>query len=231
MYRCSVTGMRCQFQSTPPMRVATCLLLLLQRWRTDFNPRHPCGWRPAPLYLFPGFLNFNPRHPCGWRRFFPFSCFRVITFQSTPPMRVATSVTKALHPLHQISIHATHAGGDQSEALRTAATSKDFNPRHPCGWRQKGGMFLLVLSTFQSTPPMRVATSGMSLAEQEGFISIHATHAGGDLPPLAKYFFPTKFQSTPPMRVATDAVALVLQTEYISIHATHAGGDGNALAN
>ena len=141
-------------------------------------------------------------------------------------MRVATREQGVGILRGGISIHATHAGGDVSP-VRFGISRRYFNPRHPCGWRPRCHSAVAVFAKFQSTPPMRVATSGMSLAEQEGFISIHATHAGGD----GKVFFPTKFQSTPPMRVATDAVALVLQTEYISIHATHAGGDGNALAN
>ena len=57
----------------------------------------------------------------------------------------------------------------------------NFNPRHPCGWRQEGLLLeYLYANKFQSTPPMRVAT-------QPTF-----TKDGVAL-----------FQSTPPMRVAT----------------------------
>ena len=79
-----------------------------------------------------------------------------------------------------ISIHATHAGGDvtirecgkgdglfQSTPPMRVATRDDgacgnrhdFNPRHPCGWRRQYTGY----------------------KDADGKISIHATHAGGDL--------------------------------------------------
>ena len=97
-------------------------------------------------------------------------------------MRVATQDDKDDAPKGGISIHATHAGGDSN--LR------------PC----QDMPF-----SFQSTPPMRVATLRGQHGQRADDISIHATHAGGD---------------------ATDAVTCCIR--HISIHATHAGGDGQS---
>ena len=79
------------------------------------------------------------------------------TFQSTPPIRVATYTVPAAELRQLISIHATHTGGDgirlrilvmqiliSIHATHTggdvclyAKSDKDiyFNPRHPYGWR------------------------------------------------------------------------------------------------
>ena len=126
-----------QFQSTLPMRGAT------------HHPRSPGG---------PG--NFNPRSPCGERQ------------------RIRMVQAAAL----AISIHAPHAGSDRR--LMTMATTKgDFNPRSPCGERHKMegenkdatnfnprspcGERLAQTCTarglprFQSTLPMRGATSAL----------------------------------------------------------------------
>ena len=79
-----------QFQSTPPMRVATAFLQAFFILPPYFNPRHPCGWRQLadngvmkakhisihathaggdaerPSHRGDDWY-FNPRHPCGWR--------------------------------------------------------------------------------------------------------------------------------------------------------------------
>ena len=101
-----------------------------------------------------------------------------------------------------ISIHATHTGGDLAGHC-TSAELRNFNPRHPYGWRP-GVMGLLIrFKPFQSTPPIRVATlverrvindprdfnprhpygwrqAGQKRHRRLKKISIHATHTGGD---------------------------------------------------
>ena len=124
----------------------------------DFNPRHPCGWRPGkstskhskgkfqstpPMRVATYFIlslgghtkYFNPRHPCGWRlksaSRFP-SC---PVFQSTPPMRVATSLKRQI-----TSTNSFQSTPPMRVATRTAGAGifqqHNFNPRHPCGWRR-----------------------------------------------------------------------------------------------
>ena len=78
--------------------------------------------------------------------------------------------------------------------------------------------------SFQSTPPMRRATSDLVRNYDALMVSIHAPHAEGD-----EYTNPHSmdlpFQSTPPMRRATLAWLLDALEDYVSIHAPHAEGD------
>ena len=125
-----------------------------------------------------------------------------IRFQSTPPIRVATYASLS-PPFHQdISIHATHTGGD-GRGLSCHVRQIDFNPRHPYGWRPIPGFCVVCGKGFQSTPPIRVATGGIIDGAEVISISIHATHTGGDV----IWYYPNaprpQFQSTPPIRVAT----------------------------
>ena len=162
------------FQSTPPMRVATSGMSLAEQ---------------------EGFISIHATHAGG---------DRLKAFQSTPPMRVATD-PGAVNPNNgaRISIHATHAGGDHL-GQRAVTGFHNFNPRHPCGWRPAGTLSHVGWPTiFQSTPPMRVATSIRCSLRPKKIISIHATHAGGDYKGLLDLAYRSG----------------------ISIHATHAGGD------
>ena len=56
---------------------------------------------------------------------------------------------------------------------------------------------------FQSTPPMREATLPTIATAVYHRVSIHASHAGGDLIALGLFATSIWFQSTPPMREAT----------------------------
>ena len=78
-----------------------------------------------------------------------------------------------------ISIHATREGGDAKKLLNAVARG-----------------------SFQSTPPVRAATTARQMAEGRPHISIHATREGGD-----------RFRER-----SFSAIK-------ISIHATREGGD------
>ncbi len=123
-------------------------------------------------------------------------------FQSTPPTRVATlSQCETVIGLN-ISIHATHTGGDLREI-------------QPCCWRflfQSTPPTRVATDTaknrnarykFQSTPPTRVATQKYPQLLLRIQISIHATHTGGDPSIMCPSSCAIVFQSTPPTRVAT----------------------------
>ena len=126
------------FQSTPPSRVATgCYVQPLQiSWRISihttlaggdtrfsagrcstknyFNPHHPRGWRRLRRVFLTKQTDFNPHHPRGWRP--PADKIEppgYLTFQSTPPSRVATVCGQCVSSAPRISIHTTLAGGDQ----------------------------------------------------------------------------------------------------------------------
>ena len=101
-----------KFQSTRPMRDATCMLPSLAQTLENFNPRVPCGTRLTQLVVLLFHFNFNPRVPCGTRllrtnripphyHFNPrvpcgtrlmalAALFAPDSFQSTRPMRDAT---------------------------------------------------------------------------------------------------------------------------------------------
>ena len=58
-----------------------------------------------------------------------------LAFQSTLPVRGATTQFEAIALTYQISIHAPRAGSDRA-ALPARPGEWDFNPRSPCGERQ-----------------------------------------------------------------------------------------------
>ena len=104
-----------KFQSTHPSRGATRAIWIPHSWRKYFNPRAPCGARPRRL------IRPTPRP----------------TFQSTRPVRGATSKKPITELRCQISIHAPRAGRDCSDVARCSC-QRDFNPRAPCGARPQG---------------------------------------------------------------------------------------------
>ena len=100
-----------QFQSTPPIRVATCVLFIPHNPTPYFNPRHPYGWRHTVLTQQYWSCHFNPRHPYGWRQY---DC----------QGRKRSNYFNPRHP------YGWRLPAD--EAMRNGF---DFNPRHPYGWR------------------------------------------------------------------------------------------------
>ena len=112
-----ISGSTGIFQSTRPVRGATLSMEQISPMTLHFNPRAPCGARLAESMHSPYFHhNFNPRAPCGARqqqedlggfdlyfnprapcgaRQFGFSVFlSADTFQSTRPVRGATSTIR-----------------------------------------------------------------------------------------------------------------------------------------
>ena len=145
---------------------------------------------------------FNPRAPCGARRDRPFVESADMEFQSTRPMRGATSCAADLvseqsrvsihaphagrdgrNPLHDlarpVSIHAPHAGRDLRSDVRCHGMYR-FNPRAPCGARPLDSRVYNLACMFQSTRPMRGATVADTPFLEHIIVSIHAPHAGRD---------------------------------------------------
>ena len=146
-----------------------------------FNPRTPCGVRPAGGVHMPMLdPNFNPRTPCGVRpagrdrrraelgisihaplagcdftRALRADAERI--FQSTHPLRGATELIAYAPSVVAISIHAPLAGCDKKPSPSPRRTF-NFNPRTPCGVRLFGISELLHQLLFQSTHPLRGAT-------------------------------------------------------------------------
>ena len=136
------------------MRDATVLNLPKFNKQVNFNPRIPCGMRPASSWVRNTLLiDFNPRIPCGMRQ--P-SCW-------------------VNHAYWSISIHASHAGCDShtiriisnpitfqsTHPMRDATIiggtelirSNNFNPRIPCGMRHVSKLPLLLREYFNPRIP------------------------------------------------------------------------------
>ena len=242
------------FQSTLPVRGATFGRRAGDSGAGYFNPRSPCGERRITfLVCCANCCNFNPRSPCGERRLNVQNIHISFLFQSTLPVRGATNF--------------------EGCNLRY---DKNFNPRSPCGERQ--GMVVLMraftgisihapragsdenalknwstLSSFQSTLPVRGATSKEDKQKMETTISIHAPRAGSDLTGMSDPEKWIRFQSTLPVRGATSfsraafagscyfnprspcgerrgAGRRIRGNRLISIHAPRAGSDIQKLA-
>ena len=145
----------------------------------NFNPRHPCGWRLRYVESSLMQQHFNPRHPCGWRRGDFRGEGKTAVFQSTPPMRVATGAGQPDSEPLLISIHATHAGGDRPLAS-VQSDFRNFNPRHPCGWRRGMVTSCKLHMDFNPRHPCGWRLIEIDADRFVDGISIHATHAGGD---------------------------------------------------
>ena len=168
------------FQSTLSLRRATATRSGQPPMDRHFNPRSPCGERPAPT---------GPRG-------------RAERFQSTLSLRRATLTAHVAHGEGEISIHALLAESDSISPSRRQAAARfqstlslrratfkchiafsflnNFNPRSPCGERPLRSGNNHQTHEFQSTLSLRRATSGKSRSLKGFGISIHALLAESD---------------------------------------------------
>ena len=124
-----------EFQSTHSLRSATSVLISGLFPGGCFNPRTPCGVRPA-------------RASC------PSSC---LPFQSTHSLRSATNTKRKKGNNYEVSIHALLAECDYERHIRITY-QKGFNPRTPCGVRRGIRNRPARFHLFQSTHSLRSAT-------------------------------------------------------------------------
>mgnify|MGYP000868280404 CR=1 FL=1 len=157
-----------------------------------------------------------------WDRLVPVAS---LEFQSTHPVRDATmTLIILIRSTLGISIHASRAGCD-TVWINSNYSSKYFNPRIPCGMRRLQLISKPRCVIFQSTHPVRDATTidkGLKLSIH---ISIHASRAGCDQKPTFKNSTNFGFQSTHPVRDATKPYMYTYDRIKISIHASRAGCD------
>ena len=183
-----------------------------------FNPRTPCGVRPAPAFCPSSFLRF----------------------QSTHSLRSATSPLKESNKKSRVSIHALLAECD----IRLWLISRflySFNPRTPCGVRHVLPALADIDMVFQSTHSLRSATAWLQWDNAQAPVSIHALLAECDRPIKSKtknnnsfnprtpcgvrlHGFPVRvvvsmFQSTHSLRSATGPPNFDFSTVKVSIHA------------
>ena len=119
------------------MRGATAGINLSQGIVSHFNPRSPCGERPAWNWLRAGAGHISIHAPrAGSDRSLRVAENAKSEFQSTLPVRGATYRRQGVDPVAFISIHAPRAGSDPDSPARPRAPF-NFNPRSPCGERQR----------------------------------------------------------------------------------------------
>ena len=131
----------------------------------DFNPRTPCGVRPPMVKKFHQLFKISIHAPlagCDGKRILDMSISKIsihaplagcdkrkhdqhiirFQFQSTHPLRGATidDIQPSADGSELISIHAPLAGCDQPSFYRKP-TRQYFNPRTPCGVRQRASGF------------------------------------------------------------------------------------------
>ena len=127
--------------------------------KIDFNPRSPCGERLSPCINCAKVIVFQSTLPVWGATAFDHSRFAATAisihaprvgsdpmrsphfshpclFQSTLPVWGATLVWQHWEEFCGISIHAPRVGSDP-EALADFIKDLDFNPRSPCGERQR----------------------------------------------------------------------------------------------
>ena len=168
--------------------------------------------------------NFNPRAPCGARPETNKPLKTAGKFQSTRPVRGATSDGSAGRPCGPISIHAPRAGRDiylvpQVGVLFVISIHAPRAGRD-CGLRIKPrGKGISIHA------PRAGRDGYRGLAIYFTKISIHAPRAGRDRRPDLLSGMLSGFQSTRPVRGATSGTVSKCANIYISIHAPRAGRD------
>ena len=97
--------------------------------------------------------------------------------------------------------------GATRQLAREFADERYFNPRSPCGERLIAVFVSELNVAFQSTLPVRGATSLKTVANVDDFpISIHAPRAGSDTVNGENIEDVRQFQSTLPVRGATSRI-------------------------
>ena len=144
--------------------------------------------------------HFNPRTPCEVRLQPAVSFSTLHLFQSTHPMRGATFCIGYCFSTNSISIHAPHARCDlrASQPLLSLCISIHA-PHARCDVGKIVGRS--ASGRFQSTHPMRGATSINLFHSLEINISIHAPHARCDIFVNVKTIEMTNFNPRTPCEV------------------------------
>ena len=172
------------FQSTRPLRGAT-EDAINPRSNGTFQSTRPLRGATAQLaHRVPRRRHFNPRAPCGARRSGHEHSGNTMRISIHAPLAGRDTLrVHALPLLADISIHAPLAGRDDSAramsydepnfnprapcgarppAGRCCFRRSYFNPRAPCGARPAGSRARSSRLRFQSTRPLRGATSAAS---------------------------------------------------------------------
>ncbi len=157
----------------------------------------------------------------------PFTLFGVISIHA--PLTGSDAAGLHRHAVVAISIHAPLTGSDCHIAV-LALLFGDFNPRSPYGERlvihsKKG-----VLKIFQSTLPLRGATSGNEHDFYLWPISIHAPLTGSDFPAHLILSSASDFNPRSPYGERRSCGQTWPHPSFISIHAPLTGSDNPEIS-
>ena len=152
------------FNPHSPCGERRCGIVLTLTPMNYFNPHSPCGERRCGIVLTLTPMNyFNPHSPCGERPTSP-ACSLISTkFQSTLPLRGATTFphdsTQSRRFQSTLPLRGATAGRCRVRWIRCY-----FNPHSPCGERPSITPRRASRMLFQSTLPLRGATRPSFLA-------------------------------------------------------------------
>ena len=156
--RSEVQGWKSPFQSTHSLRSAT--RLSLYNGFSGMVSIHAllaeCDFRNCKIKLHN--QRFNPRTPCGVRPATVQEAANAVQFQSTHSLRSATGIPRKPASLFPVSIHALLAECDVADR-HFSYSSAGFNPRTPCGVRRRQCRQPEPVERFQSTHSLRSATA------------------------------------------------------------------------
>ena len=144
---------RCISTHAPPAGSDSAVFPMRQRSHY-FNPRSPCGERPAVRGATRTITGFQPTLPLRGATEIQIIPYGNSIFQPTLPLRGATRLCFLSRRKIHISTHAPPAGSDPFIVIWPSRTSY-FNPRSPCG--ERPGLFNNIVGTvlFQPTLPLR----------------------------------------------------------------------------
>ena len=169
-----------EFQSTRPLRGATGQDRTGVGGGLYFNPRAPCGARRVYPHAGDRAESISIHAPLAGRdRARPYRCRWRPLFQSTRPLRGATSLSALCPPPPGISIHAPLAGRDRCKHNLPHAPL-DFNPRAPCGARRTAWTTSRPCANFNPRAPCGARLDRLLRVAIVAPISIHAPLAGRD---------------------------------------------------
>ena len=240
-------GTRQQFQSTLPIRGATCLVGAALVVRRQFQSTLPIrgatasGADAEPFCSFQSTLpirgatwvspssswrtrDFNPRSPYGERLRFSVRDDGRMAISIHAPHTGSDVGLRVPYPSREISIHAPHTGSDDVVAVRGRPPAISIHAPHTGSDRSRNaGSGLSAYFNPRSPYGERRGSSGAS--SSASYFNPRSPYGERPLAAIVVALV-RQFQSTLPIRGATVRYPVGEHPRCISIHAPHTGSDG-----
>ena len=196
-----------------------------------FNPRAPCGARPYIYIAFGNSDKFQSTRPVRGATSARHSDFAVSPFQSTRPVRGATHVDAAMKRVDTLFQSTRPVRGATYEALKDGKVSMFQSTRPVRGATGEFAPSEERAQSFNPRAPCGARPEGSRASSPaSGFnVSIHAPRAGRDAQAAVASMATDQFQSTRPVRGATRHRDRRQGRRPVSIHAPRAGRDMDGL--